>query len=330
MRIQSFDPATASDTEWAAYHSLILRTRAAVHPDGYPPPLAWFRNSSTNRGDLRHSLYWHAYDGDEIVGGVEADWWDGPDNRDRLWFNADVSDEQTLDALVAAAAPAIRETGRTLFMFDVPVGSPFSPVLAARGGRMGSVEQHNVLPLDALSRDDIVKIVDDVPDGYELVWFAGPTPDDLLEPYAAVLNTMNTAPRDDLTMEDWQYYPERVRDWEKGIARRGAEAWNAIARHVATGELAAFTQLIADPTWPEVIEQDDTAVAVPHRGHGLGLWVKAVNILHALDSGGRRITTWNAASNEHMLRVNRALGFVCEHTWENWEITLDQLEAQPS
>jgi RimJ/RimL family protein N-acetyltransferase len=58
--------------------------------------------------------------------------------------------------------------------------------------------------------------------------------------------------------------------------------------------------------------------------------VKAVNILHALDDTprARRITTWNAASNEHMLRVNRRLGFVCEHTWENWEITLDALLGQ--
>jgi len=64
------------------------------------------------------------------------------------------------------------------------------------------------------------------------------------------------------------------------------------------------------------------AVAIPHRGHGLGLWVKALNLLRLTDERPlvQRVSTWNAASNDHMIRVNRALGFVCEHEWETWEL----------
>jgi hypothetical protein len=57
--------------------------------------------------------------------------------------------------------------------------------------------------------------------------------------------------------------------------------------------------------------QWDTLVMAEHRGHRLGLLIKAAN-LRAL----RRelpdvswLCTWNAESNEPMLRVNRALGF---------------------
>ena len=37
------------------------------------------------------------------------------------------------------------------------------------------------------------------------------------------------------------------------------------------------------------------------------------------------ISTWNAASNAHMLRVNRRLGFVCEHLWHSYEIEAPKL-----
>ena len=52
-------------------------------------------------------------------------------------------------------------------------------------------------------------------------------------------------------------------------------------------------------------------MAGPHRGHRLGMLVKAANL------GGRRpgwpsvrsVLTWNASENQHMLSINIALGF---------------------
>jgi hypothetical protein len=52
-------------------------------------------------------------------------------------------------------------------------------------------------------------------------------------------------------------------------------------------------------------------VTSEHRGRRLGQLVKATN-LRALHAGLPEVTwicTWNAESNEPMLRVNRALGF---------------------
>ncbi|HEU0130028.1 MAG TPA: hypothetical protein VFQ85_03435 [Mycobacteriales bacterium] len=139
---------------------------------------------------------------------------------------------------------------------------------------------------------------------------------------------MNTAPRDDLTEEDWVYTPERVRDFEDAVAARGHTMLTVVAREVATGELAAFNQVVVHPEWPDVVENEDTAVAVPHRGRGLGRWVKALNVLRVLDeTPARVISTWNAASNGHMLRVNRELGFACQHVWESWEVSLSEAEA---
>ena len=48
-----------------------------------------------------------------------------------------------------------------------------------------------------------------------------------------------------------------------------------------------------------------------HRGRSLGTRVKAANLLALLEQlpAVRRVTTWNARTNEPMLLVNRKLGF---------------------
>ena len=58
--------------------------------------------------------------------------------------------------------------------------------------------------------------------------------------------------------------------------------------------------------------QQDTLVMREHRGHGLGLRMKAAGTL-ALMEGSPATTsvrTWNADDNAPMLAVNHALGFV--------------------
>jgi hypothetical protein len=42
------------------------------------------------------------------------------------------------------------------------------------------------------------------------------------------------------------------------------------------------------------------------------------------------VSTWNAASNDHMLRVNHRLGFECHGLFEAYEISADSLEAEPA
>ena len=55
----------------------------------------------------------------------------------------------------------------------------------------------------------------------------------------------------------------------------------------------------------------DTAVVPAHRGHGLGLALKAamVDWLQQEHAPVREIETNNAEDNAHMLRVNEELGF---------------------
>jgi GNAT superfamily N-acetyltransferase len=332
VRIEAFDPRTADEATALAYCSVLQEAAADSWPAGLTPPPEHLLNRVRNMNADQRNFIWLAYDGDEAFAVAEVSWWEAPDNRDRGWLYVEVTPERWSPELVAAFVPAVAETmrahGRTLLNVEVPRGHPMNGWLEAHGGRRGSVEEHNVWRSAGADAGDL-RALSAVPDGYELVAFDGACPEELLEAYTRLADTMNTAPRDDLTMEDWVYTPQRVRNWEQGIERRGHTIWTIVAREVATGELAAFNQLVVRPEWPECIENEDTAVAVAHRGHGLGLCIKATNLLRVVTERpeAQAVETWNAASNTHMLRVNRRLGFVAEHVWESWEIGLSEAET---
>jgi GNAT superfamily N-acetyltransferase len=325
VRIEPFDPRTADEAVARAYTDFLRAHTREQWPSGLVAPAEYVLNRLRNTSGRHRVFLWLAWDGPSLVGAGELTWWEAEDNRDRAWFHPAVAPGRdvapVLAALFAAAEEHVRPLGRTMLNVETVHGDAVGRWVTGRGGTLGSVEQLNVVRLRSVSRDDVAALAAP-PAGYELVAFDGDCPDDLLERYTRLMDTMNTAPRDDLTMDDWVYTPDRVRDYEAGLRARGHTMWTVLARAVDTGELAAFNQLVRLPEWPEVIENEDTAVAVPHRGHGLGLCVKAVNLLRALDSGAEAIVTWNAASNEHMLRVNRRLGFVCEHEWDSWELRL--------
>ena len=326
MRIERFDAVTADEATALAFAALLADARRCVTPLGTTLPAPYVLNRLRHTSEDFRGATWVAYDGERMTGSVEAYWREAPDNRDRAWVHLDVpdadADERLLDALAGEAAAHCAASGRTVLTVEVEAGSPHSAWLGARGGRLGALDEHNVLPLDAVSRADLEALTATPPAGYELLTWDAPTPADLIDGYVRLVDSLNDAPNGELTLERAVYSPARLRDWESGLLARGHALWVTVARHVETGDLAAYNQLEIRPEWPEVVENQDTAVAGPHRGHGLGLWVKAVNLLRVLDElpGAVCVSTWNSAGNEHMLRVNRRLGFVRQHVVEQWEL----------
>ena len=75
---------------------------------------------------------------------------------------------------------------------------------------------------------------------------------------------------------------------------------------------STHTILCVDETRPGYGVHEDTSVIRGHRGHRLGMWLKASMLLwmHDLHPELTAIDTWNATSNAHMIAVNEALG--CE------------------
>ena len=87
--------------------------------------------------------------------------------------------------------------------------------------------------------------------------------------------------------------------------------YRVLARHRTTGELAGHTVVVVDGDRPERAEQHDTSVVGSHRGHRLGLLLKADMVLWLREAEPQleTIDTWNAESNDHMIGVNALLGY---------------------
>jgi RimJ/RimL family protein N-acetyltransferase len=146
---------------------------------------------------------------------------------------------------------------------------------------------------------------------YELVRRLGATPEEELEALAEMTAAINDAPTDDLDIEDEVFPAERVRNYESAQLARGYRFHRVFARHRETGQLAGHTVVVVDGERPHLAEQHDTSVVRAHRGHRLGLLLKAELLLwlHETQPQVESIDTWNAESNDHMIEVNEKLGY---------------------
>ncbi|HEX8005224.1 MAG TPA: GNAT family N-acetyltransferase, partial [Trebonia sp.] len=114
------------------------------------------------------------------------------------------------------------------------------------------------------------------------------------------------------------------------LAVSGARRYTIAALHDATGETAGLTEAHIAPEYPEWGYQGLTAVTRPHRGHRLGLLVKAAMMewLAEAEPKLERIETGNADSNQHMIAINEMLGYqLAEPGWQH--LTALVTDVQP-
>ena len=166
--------------------------------------------------------------------------------------------------------------------------------------------------------------------GYSLVTWTGPVPEEYLSGVAGVYNAFGDAPRGEgHEVSVWD--ADRIRARAGVLLQAGYLRGYAVAAIAdATGEMAALTEMAIDPEHPEFAFQQITAVTRAHRGHRLGLLVKAVMLewLASAEPQAERVATGNAASNEHMIAINEALGYeVAEPGYRHYELAIDRVAA---
>ncbi len=146
---------------------------------------------------------------------------------------------------------------------------------------------------------------------YELVRIVGRTPPALVDAMVTLVGAINDAPTDDLDIEDEVFSPERLAAYEDATLAAGSRLYRLVARHRVTGELGGHTALAVEGGRPTVAHQHDTAVARAHRGHRLGLLLKAGMLLWLAETEPQleSVDTWNTESNDHMISVNERLGY---------------------
>jgi GNAT superfamily N-acetyltransferase len=197
--------------------------------------------------------------------------------------------------------------------------------LTSLGAEKKSTERKSRLTIANVDRPMLEDWVSRAPDrasDYSLISFDDRCPDELLEDFVDLVMVMNTAPRDDLEMEDWVETPERYRERETQSLDKGYRSWRLIARHDPTGELAGFTEFIFPPYSDEQVWQEATAVRPSHRDRGLGRWLKAANLLRLMDErpDAKYVDTWNAFSNGPMLGINVTMGFEIVRGYASFQI----------
>jgi RimJ/RimL family protein N-acetyltransferase len=202
---------------------------------------------------------------------------------------------------------------------------------AARvGATAGLIDARRVLPLGQIPAGRVAALREQAARaaaGYSLVSWEGRTPDQYLSGFAEVLNAANDMPHDPGQDEEvWD--ANRVRELDEARELRGRHVYSVAALHAASGEMTAITDLEADPESPTWGYQLLTAVTRPHRGHRLGLLVKAAMLewLAEAEPQLERIITGNAAVNEHMIAINQQLGYeLLEPPGQSFEIAVANL-----
>lgn len=198
----------------------------------------------------------------------------------------------------------------------------------ASGARKALGEVRRTLHLDSLDHDRLAVLqaeAEQAAAGYQLVSWSGPSPDDLVDGYAALIARMSTdAPMGDLDIEPEKWDAERIRRREEVIAAQGRVMLATAARIGADGPLVAFTDIVVTRHDPPNAFQWDTLVVKEHRGHRLGMLVKIANLQRLLAAAPdvRRVHTWNADINSWMIAVNEAMGFRIARREAAWRLDL--------
>lgn len=148
---------------------------------------------------------------------------------------------------------------------------------------------------------------------YRLVTFTDEIPQDMLDDYADMKTNMGVdIPLGESTVASGRWDADRLRDFhaERMIRFR---PFIAVAEHVPSGKLVAMSELMLPrhAAGELMAEQWGTFVLAEHRGHRLGMLVKAANLLAltAASPRTRSVLTGNAEENGPMLDINDALGF---------------------
>lgn len=240
------------------------------------------------------------------------------DNLHVAWLGVDVHPEHRRRGHGSAVLEALMERARRDGKTSVGADSwelPGPPEFAAQHGfEQKQVSVNRRQHLARIDRAELDRLHDEARAAaadYELVRRVGPTPEEELPALVTLTEAINDAPLDGLDIEDEVFPPERIVAYESAQAARGHVLHRVVARHRETGELAGHTVVAVDSHRPWIAHQHDTSVVRSHRGHRLGVLLKAdmVRWLAEVQPQLETIDTWNAESNDPMIGVNRALGY---------------------
>ncbi|MFC5727594.1 MULTISPECIES: GNAT family N-acetyltransferase [Nocardioides] len=177
---------------------------------------------------------------------------------------------------------------------------------------LGDVQRELDLPVDDALLAELAAEASPYHAGYEIRSWEGPVPDDLVVSWLELSSTLMTeAPTGAMEREAEAVDVGAHRESEEIQAKQGRTTWHTVALD-RDGTVVAYTQLVVSGSEQQFIFQWGTLVHREHRGHRLGMAVKVANhrfLQAGADVTGRRVATWNAEVNDHMIGINERLGY---------------------
>lgn len=336
LQIEEMDGASAPEADVRARWEMATVVDHELRP--HVPPVSFDAYLARVRAVMPTDveLYWNVWDGDrrQVLGVAFLGYTTGPTNQHLAFGDVAVLSGHRRRGLgrrlLATVAERAQSLGRTTLLLDAPKGAQADTFLARRGFEVKHTVRLSRMPLATLDRSMLEQWVDRAGEraqGYSLLWFLDGVPDEHLDAYVKVGMVMNTAPRDDLDMEDWVDTPDEFRARYKLQTEEGWTSWRLVVRHDESGEFAGYTNVFFAPWTPGIAHQGGTAVDPRHRNKGLGRWLKAAMALKLLDERPdiAFVDTDNAESNDAMLAINVAMGFAELHVEQAWQARLDDV-----
>jgi len=198
---------------------------------------------------------------------------------------------------------------------DLPVDDPGVRFLTRRGYRLEQIDRISFLDLPVPARvlaENCDQLLEQVRGEYALLHWAGGTPAEWLADVIGLRTRMSIdAPFAGLDVDEEPWTEARIAARDAAMAADGRTVLTVAARHEPSGRLAGFSELSFPADRWRPAQQLDTLVLAEHRGHRLGMLLKAANLraLQATGSAPALVSTFNAEENRHMLDVNEAIGF---------------------
>ena len=327
-QVDPFDSASV-DLWWDIY-------AAAERADRGTDTAVWTRGESRHELQQRSSAierraYLARLDGDVVAGGRLA--LPLRDNVRTASLGVHVAPGRRRrgagSAVLSALESAARDAGRSILTSsaswpyeagDDGIGIPGREFARHHGYALalGDVQSRLRLPLDAELLDDLRTETVARSAGYRLRSWIGSVPEEVVRGWAELDAALETeAPMGDLDIEPASVDIAALRENEALLARQNRRSYGTVAVD-ADGRVVAYTQLVVSGDDGNAY-QWGTLVRREARGHRLGMAVKVANLrmLHENAAAVRSVYTYNAGVNEHMLAINRALGFApSEHMAE--------------
>ena len=226
----------------------------------------------------------------------------------------------------------VEVTAITEFPGGPPRDDPANAYLTHRDHKPGLLNVRSRCHIDGTTAVDEATLAEawQHASGYSLVQWRDRTPDDVIDDIAALESRLSIdAPSGELQVEPEVIDADGVRANDATKLARGSHDYATAARHDATGEIVAQTVISFEEGTDDHAWQFITIVEPSHRGHRLGLIVKAANHAYVLANEPqlREIDTWNAEENTHMRSVNEMLGFRPVDRWPIWQLPVPALDG---